>query len=384
MKIYYITRTWPENDKSMTCSNLRVAFAESLKKLGEVVVITPNYNEKTIIDENSIKIGYTFNRVKQYLQYVNVKEDYLDDWVQSSLRVLKKKVNERDVIYAVSGGELGCIKLGSLLKKECGCKFIIDYNDPVDGDILFGEKIVAYRGMNRVRLIHKYRSNADAIFTTSETYCNILKSQVSCPVFNRYIGYMETDNSFMLSHSGKDEHRYPLNIVYAGTDTAIQNSDILYRACKDIDGIKITYISSNYEEKKRTMPEKNVSCIPLMKRNDYLDYMFRYADIGFVSLKGKYSKVFVPSKIYEYINLGLPILASLPRGGAAWDIIINGGYGVVCDESNIEELREAVKMLLSSNKIEEYKKNIIFDREKWSYKEREKEYLRNILSVLGD
>ena len=39
-------------------------------------------------------------------------------------------------------------------------------------------------------------------------------------------------------------------------------------------------------------------------------------DVGYVSLSNQYYGVCIPSKIYEYINSGLPILGALPNGDA--------------------------------------------------------------------
>ena len=380
MKIYYITRTWPENDGA-NCSNLRVAFAESLKKIAPVVVVTPNYDRDTFIGNGVIRVKYdcSYTVRNRRFQYLGLNEDYLDSWVNETLPELKEQVTEEDVIYSVSGGELACIKLGSLIKKTTRCKFIIDFNDPVDGDVIFGEKIAGYWGRNRVKLIDRYCRDADAILTTSETYQNIIGERVSCPVFNRYIGYLDNPDSFA---NGEIRNRERINIVYSGTDTIIQNSDVLYEACKELPNVEVTYICKNYAEKKKRMPENNIKCIPLMKREEYLEYMRNNADVGFVSLKGKYSRVFMPSKIYEYINLGIPILGSLPSGGSAYDIISSEGYGLVSEESDIDELRQAVFKMLESPVRTGFTDNILRDRIKWSYLEREKQYLDDIVSVI--
>ena len=63
-----------------------------------------------------------------------------------------------------------------------------------------------------------------------------------------------------------------------------------------------------------------------MPHNEFLKFMIENIDIGFVSLANDYLGACVPSKIYEYINLGLPIIGALPNGDGL-DIINKNNYG---------------------------------------------------------
>ena len=77
----------------------------------------------------------------------------------------------------------------------------------------------------------------------------------------------------------------------------------------------------------------------------------------------------VPSKIYEYINLELPMIGVLPLGDGK-DIINNRNYGVACDYDDIEGLYNAIKMFNNKEYIANIRKNILNDKEQWYMKNR--------------
>ncbi len=53
-----------------------------------------------------------------------------------------------------------------------------------------------------------------------------------------------------------------------------------------------------------------------MSHRDYIIYMQTNVDVAFLSLSKEYFSACIPAKLYDYINIGLPILASLPDGEA--------------------------------------------------------------------
>lgn len=382
-KIYYITRTWTDMKKGNSCAILRVVYAEMLKQLAPVVVVTPSYTGEERCTEEFISFSYNKEMMRKdiYLEYLRLKEDYLDSWVNKTFQYLKNIIGKNDVVYAATGGELGCIKLGTMLKEKCGCKLIVHFRDPIVGDILNGEKTVGYRGFQRTTTIDKYLENVDGFITYSEEYADWLRMSPrgkGKKIFSHYTGYSEKIQLPNRNHVSKG----PLNIVYAGTASKIQNSEILYRSFRGDNRVKVTYICKEYEKMKSKMPEDNVQCIPLMSHDQFIDYMINEADVGFVSLQGKYTMSFVPSKIYEYINLGLPILASLQIEGAASKIINDGNYGIVCDSNNVEELQSAINIFLNKDQYNSFRKSILKDKDKWFYMARKEQFLSNMEEML--
>lgn len=383
MKIYYITRTWPNEKNSKSCALLRKNQAEFLGEFGKVVIVTPSYDANEFISDERISFRYStrHEKIDRRLQSLKILEDSLDSWVKKTVCYLEKVVLAEDIVFSSTGGELACIKIGSLLKIKIGCKFIIHFRDPVDGDILHKRMAPGYKGFSRKELVDKYCSNADGIITYSEQYAEILRERSWANekiISGNYIGYREkvTLPDFV------PKHKKEINIVYAGTATYIQNCEILYEYLRGIEGIKITYIVGEPEKLKARMPEQNINCIPLMSHDDFLKYMINNADVGFLSLKGQYFKTATTSKLYEYINLGLPILAAVQKDGAAAEIIEKNHFGIVCDENDRESFLVGAQKMLDMESLNEFRKSIYLHRDEWHYIETGKQFKKIIRDII--
>ena len=129
------------------------------------------------------------------------------------------------------------------------------------------------------------------------------------------------------------------------------------------------------------MTEPNVFCLPLMPHNEFLHYMQTNADIGFLSLTSAYAGNCLPSKLYEYINLGLPILASLPDGQAK-NLIQERGYGIVCNDGDISSLRDAVTLLLEPARYAAFCRTINEEHENWACENRIPQFVQIMKRVL--
>lgn len=377
-KIYYVTRTWGDKEKADSCARLRIHYADVLQKEWPVVIVTPNYtSEETILRKNMISFPYPQSRMKWDLrmQKLRLREDYLDGWAKITSQYLAEIVTEQDVVYAISGGEIGCIKIGIYLKQQIGCRIIINFHDPVDGDVLFNKMLSGYHGLPRTDIIRRNVEQADLIITSSETYQDILQNrfpQMSNKITNHYFGYMEEMHPRELK-----EHHIPLNVVYAGATSKIQGADILYKALLGRNDVTVTYICADYAERKKKMPEHNVQCLPLMPYKQFRKYMLEVADIGFLPLKGAYAGACVPSKLYEYLNIGIPILASLPEGSAK-RIVQDNGYGVVCRDGDIEGLRAGFEKMIPQENYLKFARAVRRDRKKWSSAFLEQTYLQKL------
>ena len=88
---------------------------------------------------------------------------------------------------------------------------------------------------------------------------------------------------------------------------------------------------------------------PLNKNIHFVDeFMCENIDIGFLSLVKDYYGACVPSKLYEYLNLEVPIIAALPEGDAL-DIINTKSYGKACIYDDIKGLKNIIKFYKDKN-----------------------------------
>jgi len=379
MKIFFLTKVF-SNKIKLGGELIRKKTVDILRKEHfDVVVVTPNYNKNSIdVFDSIIYIPFVHNtKIANIFQRLGVYEDYLDAWVKDSFHYLKNVISKEDIIFATAGGELGCIKLGSLLKKIINCKFVINFHDPVTYTFVNGLKCDNRFHVNtREKQEMKYLQNADLIITSS--YVNQLSLQTKYPylkekIKNCYFGYIKKINL---------KNKIPfkkLRIAYSGFFGKAQSPEILAKVAQDIENVDIFFLGEyiKYRPLKPFLNKYNF--VPYLPYDDYLKFMIENIDVGFVSLSNDYLGACVPSKIYEYINLGIPILGALPKGDAS--NIINNYYGIACKYNDFAGLKISIEQLKDKKIYQKFKLNILKDKDSWAMEERMKEiilWLKNL------
>jgi len=376
LKLYYLTRSYYPYQKGGG-SLIRKGQVDFLKELNyDITVVVPNYGSSKLKVENRIiLIPQTYNlKIASYLERLGFYEDYLDNWAKESFKYLKDKITKDDIVFATSGGELGMIKLASLLKKEINCKFIVNFHDPIAYSLVNGLKLNKKFHISREKQEKKYLSNANLIITSSKINQKSLQNKypnLKDKIINNYFGYI---NKIDLNSYSK-ENLTKLRIAYVGNMGNLQEPEILYKIYKKLNSsnIEIYFIGNININRKlleiRELNDKNIKFIDFLPHNQFLEFMSKNIDVGFVSLTSDYLGACVPSKIYEYINLELPILGALPDGDGK-DIINSKGYGKACRYDDLDALSKAVKSLLDKEYLDTIKLNIIRDKDSWSMQNR--------------
>ena len=169
--------------------------------------------------------------------------------------------------------------------------------------------------------------------------------------------------------------------------TNAQKPDLLYQAFshlekKERENVEIVFIGNykDYKPFRNLAKVENVIFKNYMPHSKVLRYMCENIDIGFVSLTEDYYGLCVPSKIYEYINLGLPMIAALPEGDGR-DIINSFNYGIACDYRDIIGIKNAILKFKNCLFLGIIKENVVNQRDVWSMKNKISE-LHLILSKL--
>jgi glycosyltransferase involved in cell wall biosynthesis len=359
---------------------------EHLRELGwDIQVVMPNYNDPNLlISDKLLQIPFGnlfFQKINFSLERLGLLEDYFDGWVKKAYRFLTNKVSGNDIIFATSGGELGMIKLGALIKKQTGCKFLINFHDPLDYSLVHGLKIDNKLHISRETVEKKYLHEADLIITSSESYRISLCAkypEICNRIINNYFGYIS-------NHKPNDiakEKSKSLRIACVGNFGKLQKPEILYEAFRYIqhkEKIKIYFIGKNdtYKPLKR-IKDSRVKFIDYLPHTEFLQFMSQNIDVGFVSLANDYLGACFPSKIYEYINLGLPILGALPNGDGR-DIINQNGYGLAPPYSDISEIAEAMVKMHAPGFLKLTRENLLRDTNKWAMASR----IQEVNTLLG-
>jgi glycosyltransferase involved in cell wall biosynthesis len=223
--------------------------------------------------------------------------------------------------------------------------------------------------IGREKAHEKYMTNSELILTSSNYYADVLKNRfinLKDKIHNNYFGYIKQIDT----KRDKKIKSNNLRIAYVGTMGSTQKPELLYEAYKLLknNNNELYFIGnrSNYSP-LQDIDEKNVHFIDFLPHDEFLKFMCENIDVGFVSLTSDYFGACVPSKIYEYINLELPIIGALPVGDGK-DIVNNKNYGIACKYDDIEGLTNAIKTFQSKGYIDNIKKNILIDKDRWYMK----------------
>lgn len=367
MKIWYLSRTYlPEKTGG---AMIRIAQVDFFRSEGaEVVVVAPDYSGfDRDFSESTVRMPYrkSIIRLDQFFERIGLYEDYLDRWVDDTLRLLKDQVRKGDYVFATSGGELGCIKLGSLLKDMVGCRFVVNLHDPIDYTLVSGKKINNIPHVDREGQERKYLNNVDLVITSSISNQTSLAEKYPEMVDRIRCSYFGFITQAELREKAPS---IGLTIVYGGTYDKNQSPELLAEAVHGLDNVEAHFVGNHAAYKPLNFARANQgNCrfINQLSYPDFLRYLSEHADMGFVSLASPYLGACVPSKMFEYINIGLPILGALPAGDAK-EIINGSSYGVACEFDNIPAQREAIlKIAAHKQDLQTYRQQILRDRDDW-------------------
>jgi glycosyltransferase involved in cell wall biosynthesis len=378
-KIFFLTRTYPDQDNGGG-GIIRKGTVHYLRKYGyEVCIIAPNYRGKQIeIDEDRQHIllphvGHF--KFCTMMESMGVWDDYLEGWATHAAKYLKDIVCENDLLFVTSGGELGMIILAYKLKISTKCKFIVNFHDPLSFTTINGERLNYIKSriphVTRDRAEFFYLKTAEAIITSSIAYRDGLIKKYPLfkgKIYNNYFGYIhELPVSAKLAVDS-------ICIVYGGAMSKIQSPEILANAVSGIKQIKVLYVG-NWENNLELLKYKNNNQIELispMSNEEYTTFLSEKADIGFISLQGQLSALCIPSKFYEFINLGIPVLATIE--GDTRLIISQNEYGMVSNY-DVDSLRKTILKMCDANKLLKFKNKILKERFIWSMEYRIKEII---------
>lgn len=351
-KLWFLTRSYLPTVSGG--SLVRAAQVRHLSQIFDISVVVSDDGASD--DDSTIRIPPVFPFGSREAAVIGEKlgiyDDYLDLWVKSAFLQLKKLVRPTDVLFATTGGELGMIKLGVMLKEYAGCRLVINFHDPIDYATLNGMIVDRRFHVNRDKIESKLLMRADLMLTSSHHYQQSLIKKYprfSDRILTWYFGF-----DFPLQELPPSTPRTRLRIGYAGSFSPIQSPDVLARAiakATDLqDKITVVYVgdyrSKDSIELCRSCPWVEIR--PAMSHPETLKFFSQNIDVGFASLLGDYFGACVPSKIYDYIGLGLPIIGLLPEGDAK-NIVVDNGFGQVCAWQQSEMLVEAIRKFLEPN-----------------------------------
>lgn len=138
-----------------------------------------------------------------------------------------------------------------------------------------------------------------------------------------------------------------LTIAYAGNLGLLQGLEVVPEALEMVKDLKVefAFIGSGALEKtirKKAAEQRNIAFISPMTRKELLPFLARETDVLFINLKKDWIlEKTIPSKLFDYLLLGKPIIAGIK--GAGKEILVETGSAVFFEQDSPSSLAEAIR-----------------------------------------
>lgn len=180
-------------------------------------------------------------------------------------------------------------------------------------------------------------------------------------------------------------------VSYVGAHGISQNLSTILKVAKALNkekDIQFLFIGEGAEKDKlkEIVNHENISNVKFIdsQPKEMIPEFYNTSDICLIPLKNiELFKTFIPSKMFEIMACGIPIVASLE--GEAADILNDSKSALVVEPDNPEEIKEAILKLKEDRTLyDQFKKNgPIFVEENYSRKKLAEKYLEIMNNITG-
>lgn len=247
-----------------------------------------------------------------------------------------------------------------LLLKLVGKKVIYDVHENVPKQILFNEWLPSGLLKTLSKVIDKTETVSaklfDSIITVIETIAKRFPAEKTFIVQN-FPKLNELELGLTIPYQNRQK-----NIIYVGEISEVRGIRELINALELVsDDIRLTLIgrisSEEYKAKLQSMKGwKKVDFLGVKPRSEVAHYL-NQSRIGMVCLHPEQHHLeSQPNKLYEYMSVGIPVIASnFPN----WDmIVVKSKTGLSVNPLSIEEQANAITYLIENSvEAEEFGKN---------------------------
>lgn len=211
---------------------------------------------------------------------------------------------------------------------------------------------------------------AHRIFTIGNGQAKLISKYVDrgkVEVINLWSGFKETIQLDKGSNPFIKEHNLTGKFIveYSGNMGSTHNIEVIVNLASFMlneEGIVFILIGrgTKMEDVRKEINKRNLSNILLLpfQPDDFIKYTFSAADISVVLVDNNASSVSVPSKIYNLLAVGSPILAISPKDSEVNNLIEKYKFGCNFRSDDLNGIYEFIKKVKSSPEIlEQYRKN---------------------------
>lgn len=356
MKILFHTHEFNLNEGG-PCTKRIDSLATYIAEQGhEVKIITSSHNkinEKNINKKYKVYYSYSTKKIKG----TNLKR-FLNNIIFGITSFFKSFfLGKIDILITTSPPPLISI-FGFLIAKSKRAKLVYDVRD-IWPDIAlemesFSKDSIYYKIFNSIaQFMYKH---SDYITTVTEGKVEKIKGYVKDKEKVKYISNGLDDSFVNFEINDKLIKQYNLKekftVVYIGNVGLAQNLDAMIELAKENSNIQFLIFGEgaykkNIEDRIESIKLQNIK---LPGKIDYkmVYTVLKYAKISFISLKNNKMTDSVPTKIFDALGIGCPVL--LYASGESCNILDKTGLGEHAD--NLEDLKTKFQYMV--NNYEKY------------------------------
>lgn len=149
-----------------------------------------------------------------------------------------------------------------------------------------------------------------------------------------------------------------LLLVYGGNFGKPQNVDYIIEVLKDnSENEKIAFVMCGsgtdfykIKEFMNSSNSKNVYVLDALKKDNY-DKLLDACDIGLIFLDNRFTIPNFPSRLLDYMNHSMPIIAATDVNTDVGQVIENNGFGWWCESKETNELKNIIESISMNRDI---------------------------------
>lgn len=281
--------------------------------------------------------------------------------------IMKKEKLRPDIVFAISNPPINSI-IAYKLKKKYKCKVIF-----MDWDIYpeiiertFKNPIIQlmckmWHGLNNY-IFPKF----DLILTIGEYMKKSIESGIKKPIRIKVVSLFtecerlkpipKAENEFCKMHNLADK----IVFMYSGKMGMGHNLDIILDAAKELqNNEKIHFLligeGQRYNAVETRIKEEDIMNVTLLpfQPEEVFPLSLACGDVALVTQESSLANLFLPSKAYDMMAVGMPIIGICTEEDDLADLITINHIGSIVTDTEVSSLVEAIKELIDNNEMRE-------------------------------
>jgi len=289
------------------------------------------------------------NILYKFIYFILLIPDGRVIWYLKSRKILLNTIKKikPDIIYSTSFPYSNHLLALYATRRISNLKWVADFRDEWTNNPYFKHNFI--RAFIERRMEKKIMQRADKLIANTPIMeKNFIKSYpFTATKFNMIPNGYDKSDYINLNTVKKDNKTF--TITYTGSFYGSRKPDFFLEALANVvkiePNIKTVFIGNIKQEQINLLVNQlniasHIEFIPYLPHKKSIKKLIQ-SDVSLL-IEGKDNIPFYTGKVFEYMYLENPILAIIPKNGAAAQLITRTNTGIVCDSEDIYNIEAAI------------------------------------------